>query len=232
MNYLKTNIIAIAPIFLFLFAFSANGQNSSDGSNKSVEFGFRLMPTYSSLSVQSSSGNTVSGEATLGFGMGAFLGFNFNQHVGVQGEVIYSSISQKSTINNAEQKINLRYVNIPLLLSLNTGKSKFINLNAVAGPQVGFKVGSSLTTSGTVDPNNPQPVLSVKKNDLGFAYGLGVDFGLNPSRSVRLSLGYRGVLGILDVSDNSKTATNNTYYILDRSHIKTNAIYAGLSILF
>ncbi|KRP07614.1 MAG: hypothetical protein ABR94_08265 [Sphingobacteriales bacterium BACL12 MAG-120802-bin5] len=134
--------------------------------------------------------------------------------------------------NDVEQQLNLRYVNIPLLLSLNTGKTKAINFNAVAGPQVGFNVGSSLSHSSEQNPDQPQALLSVKKGDIGFAYGAGIDFGLNPEKTIRLGMGYRGVLGLLDISDSSNTTTTEGYYVLDRSKLKTNAAYIGLSILF
>jgi len=190
------------------------------------------MPTFSSFDMQTSTDGTVTSDVTLGFGGGIFLGFNFTEHVGVQGELIYSSISQESSDVNINRKINLRYVNIPLLLSLNTGKSKVVNLNVVAGPQIGFNVGSSLTQDGTNDANNEQAVLSVKKNDLGFAYGAGIDIGLNTLHTWRLGLGYRGVFGLVDISDKNNNNTEGTYYVLDKAHVRTHAAYIGLSLLF
>jgi hypothetical protein len=157
------------------------------------------------------------------------LGVNLWKHVGIQGEVIYSSISQKFKETDTERKINLKYVNIPLLLSLNTGKTNAINFNLVAGPQIGISVGSSLSGIGT---DSTKAVLSVKKGDLGFAYGAGLDFGINPARTVRVSLGFRGIFGLFDISDNNNTLATDSYYLLDRSHIQTYAGYLGLSILF
>jgi hypothetical protein len=199
---------------------------------KKAEFGIRLMPTYSSFDMKTSDGGTVSGDVTLGFGMGAILGFSFSEHVGIQGEFIYSSVSQKVNDKDVEHKVNLRYVNVPLLLTLNSGKSKVINLNIVGGPQMGFNVGSSITTTGAADVNNPQPVLSVKKGDFGVAYGAGADIALTSSHTLLLSLGYRGVLGLIDISDQSTSSTTGSYYVLDRTHLKTNAFYAGLTLMF
>jgi hypothetical protein len=131
-----------------------------------------------------------------------------------------------------QRKIDLKYVNVPLLLSLNTDKSKLVNLNVVVGPQFGINVGSSITTSGQYSSNNKQPVLSVRKNDVGIAYGAGLDFGLNAARTIRLGVGYRAVMGLLDVSNNNQTLTTDSYYVLDRSHIKSHSAHAGLSIMF
>jgi hypothetical protein len=195
------------------------------------EFGLRFMPTFSSFEMKNSGGGTVKGDVTLGFGLGALLGFNFTNVVGIQGEVMYSSITQKYKELDVEHRVNLRYLNIPLLLSLNTGKTKAVNFNIVGGPQIGISAGSRLSTVGD---NNliAEPVLSVRRGDLGVAYGAGVDFALNAKRTFRFGLGYRGVLGLLDISDNNKSLTTDSYYILDRTNIKTNAAYFGLSLLF
>jgi len=197
-----------------------------------AEFGMRFMPTVSNFDMQTSSGGTVKGEVTLGYGVGALLGFNFSDHVGLQGEVIYSSINQKYTEEDVEYKVNLKYINIPLLFALNTNKSGPVNLNLVGGPQIGISVGSDVFTSGNNTTGESQPVVSVKKGDLGLAYGAGVDFGLNSSGALRLGLGFRGVYGLLDISDNSNSTTTDSYYILDRTHMKTYSAYAGLSLLF
>lgn len=196
------------------------------------EVGIRFMPTFTAVKMQSSSNGQVSGKVNLGFGAGILLGFNFTNHVGVQGELIYSSIVQEDATDGVNSKLKLSYVNIPLLLSLNTGKSKFINLNVVGGPQIGFNVGSAFSQTGVIDPNDPQPILAVKKSDLGLAYGMGVDFALTSDRTFRLALGYRGVLGLVDISDNNNTTNTDSYYVIQKTKLRTNSIYAGVSLLF
>ncbi len=213
-------------VFIVVVLFSAAQMGAQKAS-----IGFRFMPTFSSFDLKTSTGGTVSGEATFGFGFGGLLGFNFTKHVGIQGEVIYSSLSQKYKEVDVERKVNLRYVNIPLLLSLNSGKSQLFNFNIVAGPQIGISTGSSLKVSGAGVSAAPA-IVSVKKGDLGFAYGAGFDFGINTLHNVRFDLGYRGVIGLFDISDNSGTLTTDSYYILDRTHVKSNAVYLGLSLLF
>lgn len=213
---------------LLVLSLSFVGQSAA----QRVALGVRFMPTFSTFDIKTSSGGTVSGTISLGFGVGAQLAVGITKHIGVQGEFIYSSLAQKNTEQNVERKIKLKYVNIPLLIAFNTGRSKMINLNVVAGPQIGVSVGSSLRTSGGNNSDTLQAVLAVRKGDLGFAYGVGLDFGLNPARTVRLDVGFRGVLGLFDISDHSGTLSTDSYYILDRSHVRANSAYIGLSFLF
>lgn len=221
MKFLKDKISVAIQALLLIITFNANAQKG--------EFGFRYMPTYSSTDIQLSSGGKVEGNATLGFGAGAILGFNFTNNIGIQGEIIYSSTSQKYKEVDIERQINLKYINLPLMLSFNTGKLKVVNFNIVAGPQMGISVGSSISGITT---DNPDAVLSVKKSDLGVAFGAGLDFGVTPDRSLRIGIGYRGVRGLVDISDNNRTLNTGSYYVLDKAHSKSNSAYIGLSYLF
>lgn len=196
---------------------------------QSAEFGLRFMPAFTKFDINTSSGGTIKGDVNMGYGLGALLGYHFSSHVGIQGEMIYSAFAQKYKENNVERNINLKYINFPLLLALNTSKFKAVNFGIVAGPQIGLNVGSKLlSSSGSIG----DPILSVKKGDLGFAYGAGLDFGLNPAHTFILGIGFRGVYGLIDISDRSNTIQDNSYYILDRTKIKVYSGYAGLSWLF
>ncbi len=236
----KNKIIVYASFaaILCVAALNANAQEpapaaaSSDASGKMCEIGVRFMPTFSSFQMRGSGGNTISGSVTFGYGVGAIAGLNFSDHVGIQGEILYYSISQKYKESNVTREVNLRYVNIPLLLSLNTGKSKPVNLNFVVGPQIGISAGGNVHTSGGDGTTTADAILVVKKGDLGFAYGAGLDFGLNSARTFRLGVGFRGVYGLFDISDDSRSANTNEFLILDKSHVKTYSGYLGLSLLF
>jgi len=45
-------------------------------------------------------------------------------------------------------------------------------------------------------------------------------------------MGFRGVYGLFDISDDSGTTSTDSYYVLDKTNLKTYSVYAGLSILF
>lgn len=210
---------------------AAEATSTGDASGKMLEFGVRFMPTLTSFQMQTSGGNTIKGEMTIGYGGGAFVGVNFNENIGIQAELLYFSIAQKNKEQDVTRQVNLRYVNIPVLLSLNTGKSKPVNLNVVAGPQIGVSAGGDVETSGGDGVTEAKAVVVVKNGDVGFAYGAGVDFGLNAAKTFRLGVGFRGVYGLFNISDDSQNRETNEYYILDKAHVKTYSAYVGVSIL-
>jgi len=194
-------------------------------------FGLQYLPTFSKFDVKQVTGGVYKTTAVLGFGAGAQLGFNLTEHVGLQGEVLYSAIAQKYVDEqNIERRIDLSYVNVPLLLVLNTNVSAPVNLNLVVGPQIGINTGSKLEGSGSGGVDTVQAVLAVKAADLGFAYGAGLDFNL--SEALSLGVGFRGVYGLIDISDNSQSAATDQYYLLDRSHVQTYSGYVGLKVKF
>lgn len=196
------------------------------------ELGARFMPTYSSFDVRSYNNDVVEGTLTYGLGWGGLIAINYDEHIGFQGEVIYQELSQKFRDRELDYIVRLNYVNIPLLLSLNTGKGNAVNLNLSGGPQVGINVGSEVEVSDVKGTDTLNAILAVKQGDFGFAYGAGFEFGLGKSRNVHLDIGFRGVFGLVDISDKSKSTTTEDYYILDRAHVQTYAGYVGLTLAF
>jgi len=194
--------------------------------------GIRFMPTTSNIKVQNSDGNSVDGDIVLSYGYGGLLGFNFTKHLGLQLEVLYNTLSQKYADHTLDREIDINYVNVPLLLSLNVNRTNAFNINLAIGPQLGVNVGSSVTTRGSINGNtNRKAVLAVKENDFGIAYGGGVDFGLNEARTIRFDIGFRGVNGLIDVSDRSEKLETGSYYILQKKRTQTYSGYIGFTFL-
>jgi hypothetical protein len=222
----KSIFLAIsATLFLVVTTFLKSEAQKS-------EFGLRFFPTISSFSMKTSSGKLVIGEANPGCGFGANLAYNFSKCAGIQGELDYITISQKYSELEIERRVSLRYLNIPILLSFNTDRTKPVNFNIILGPQIGICVGSALSITGNSGSYYPEAILSVKKGGLGLAYGAGVDFVLNRLGSVRLGAGFRGVSGLYDISDDNAGLKTNSFYILSRSYIETLSIYSGVSFQF
>ncbi len=232
----KKSIIVTGILFLSLAttlkAKEVPALLADEPSFKRVEFGIRFMPTVSAFTMQTSSGGTVKGEATLGFGIGGMLAFNFSNHLGIQAEVIYNSLSQKYKDQNMDREIKVRYVGIPLLFSINTGKSNPVNLNIVFGPQMGINMGSKIKRSGGTDTDTVTYVLATKKSDFGIAYGAGLEFMLNETRTIRMDIGFRGVYGLTNINNNTATQSDDTVYIVESTKVRTMSAYLGFSFLF
>ena len=195
----------------------------------SVELGLRYFPTFTAFEISSPNNGIINAEFTVSNGFGAILAYYYTDQSAIEAEFIYNSLSKKYSYQNGENTIELKYINVPILYSFNTGKLDPVNFNVVIGPQIGLKVGSSMTLNQTENGSNTfKGILAVKNGDLGFAYGAGVDFG---NASWRMSAGFRGVYGLLDISDNSRSVTTDEFYILDRSHVKTYSIYLGVSLI-
>ncbi len=211
---------------------NAAQQESSAGSSDLASFyiGARFMPVFTDFEVKTVSDDVAQTSFVVGYGAGGYIGVNLSKNIGLQGEVLYNALSQKYTDNSIEHQIDLTYLNIPLLLVFNTDVTKPVNFNICAGPQLGINLGSDIKTEGSGGVDTVTAVLAVKKGDIGFAYGAGLDF--NIAENLTFGLGFRGVYGLVDISDNSQTKTTEQYYILDRTHIKTYAAYAGIALKF
>ncbi|MGZ4033998.1 MAG: porin family protein [Bacteroidia bacterium] len=195
-----------------------------------VELGVRYLPTFSSLDLRTYNGDIVKGSATMSNGFGIMLGLNLNKYIGVQGELNYYQVSQKYKDRNLDRQIDISYLNIPVLLSLNTNKESIVNLNLVAGPQFGINVGSNIKTSGNNNTDTLRAVVSMKHGDVGFAYGAGLEVALNPEHTFRLDLGFRGFYGLVNM--NSTASGKDTYNVIVEASRKTYGGYIGLTLLF
>ena len=205
-------------------------KTESNSELKMGEIGLRYMPTFSALSFRTESGNVVTGSVTMNHGFGLMLGVNFTRHFGLEGDIIYYSTSQSYKDVNVNRDVTIRYIDVPLLLSFNTDRSKPINVNFVAGPQFGFNVGTHISSAGSENNDTLHAVVAVKKSDVGVAYGVGVEFALNPEHCLRLDVGYRGFYGLVDM--NGTTSGNETFNVILNKSRKTQGFYVGLTFEF
>lgn len=215
---------------LFIALLIAGKSFAQDNTLKRVELGVRYMPTFSSIDLKTVNDDVIEGSVSMKHGFGVMLGINLSKHFGIQGEIDYYEVSQEYRDLEVNREVDIKYINIPLLLSLNTNKEKRVNLNVVAGPQFGINAGASIKTTGTENTEDIHAVVAVKKADVGIAYGAGLEFALNQNHSVRLDLGYRGFYGLVDINDSK--SDNNTYNVVAEASRKSNAVYAGFTLTF
>jgi len=198
------------------------------------EFGLRYMPTFSSLRLRGSNGETINGEITMSHGWGLMGALNFSRHIGLQAEINYHEINQKYKDQGLNREVNVSYLNIPVMHSINTYKEAPVNLNFVVGPQFGFNVGAETSgdTSGNADA--AQATVGAKAGDVGAAYGAGLEIMLNDNHTLRLDLGFRGYYGLVNMSadQTNNSGSTETYNVLLNASRKTYAGYLGLTFLF
>lgn len=197
---------------------------------KQGEFGARYMPTFFVLDIRSSSGEVIQGAVAYSHGFGVMFGSYHNPHTGYQIEINYYNINQRYRDRDLERQVSISYINIPLLLSLNTNKAGPFNLNFVAGPQFGLNVGSNLKTTSNGGTDTLNAVVAVKRGDIGLAYGVGAEFMMNQEHTIRFDFGYRGFYGLVKMD--AQVIGDNTYNVIVSATRKTNSAYIGLTLLF
>jgi hypothetical protein len=193
--------------------------------------GFRFLPTLTNLSFSNPQHGTVPSTSVLGYGFGGLYGVNFSDHAGIQAELLVNTLTQGYKEGNETRTVHINYINLPILMVINTGVSKQVNFNVAFGPQFGYNIGCYISQGPEPYEDTITAKVAVKPGDLGIAYGLGFDVKLDNSQT-KLTLGYRGDFGIVDVSDASNNQTVNEYYIIQRSFLITYAAYIGLSFGF
>jgi hypothetical protein len=196
------------------------------------EFGVRYMPTFSSLGLRTYNGEVVQGDLTMSQGFGLMLGVNLSKNIGIQAEASYLDVSQKYKDRNLDRQVNVSYLNIPIMLSVNTDKSRMVNLNFVAGPQFGVNLGSSIQTTGNEETGTLRAVVGAKGTDVGVAYGTGLEFALSRNHCLRADLGYRGFYGLINGSVNQTSSNPDTYNVYVRGSRFSHAAYLGLTLCF
>ncbi|HWY13095.1 MAG TPA: porin family protein [Bacteroidia bacterium] len=196
------------------------------------EFGVRYMPTFASLNLRNYNNEVIQGDFTMSQGFGIMLGTNFSKNIGLQAEVNYLDITQKYKDQNLNRQVEVSYLNIPILLSLNTDKTRMVNLNFVAGPQFGVNLGSGISTTGNENTQTLHATVGASGTDVGLAYGTGLEFALSKTHCLRLDLGYRGFYGLFDASAKQYSSNPDTYNVIVRGSRKTHAAYAGLTLCF
>src|SRR5665647_2457764 len=99
----------------------------------------------------------------IGFNFGLLGHIHLNNHFAIQPEIVYSAQGAKQTVDNGTNKLNLDYINVPVLLQY-----MFDNgLRLQAGPQVGFLVSAkSKTGNNSIDVKN-----DLKPIDFGASIG-------------------------------------------------------------
>ena len=131
-----------------------------------------------------------------GFNLGLLGHIHLAKQWAFQPELVYSGQGAKYTNNGVETKINLDYINIPLLVQY-----MFDNgFRLQAGPQVGILAGARSTTG------NESVKIKDNLQSGDFAFSLGGGY-VNPATGFGIDARYN--IGLSNINENSATKSTN-----------------------
>lgn len=143
--------------------------------------------------------NSNSGDAKLGFHLGLIGHLHLSERFALQPELVFSTQGSEFTENGSKTKLNLNYINVPLLLQY-----MFDNgFRLQAGPQLGFLV------SAKADVNDTDFDLKdeFKGVEIGATFGMSY---INPNSNFGFDARYN--MGLADINENSPEASYNRGY--------------------
>ncbi|MEO5946756.1 MAG: porin family protein [Chitinophagaceae bacterium] len=140
--------------------------------------------------------NNVKYDTKLGFHLGMLGHIHLSKQFALQPELLYSAQGAKYTIANNEYKLNLGYINVPVMLQY-----MFDNgFRLQAGPQIGF------LTRAKSELNNTKTDVKDNFKTVDFAVGFGVGY-VSPKSGLGIDARYN--LGVSDINENSTVKSTN-----------------------
>ena len=142
------------------------------------------------------SNNDAAYKSKAGFNMGLIGHIHLDKQLALQPEIVYSGQGTKYNTGNVETKLNLNYINVPVLLQY-----MFDNgFRLQAGPQVGFLI-SAKSKAGAVSTD-------IKNNLRTIDFGIGAGVGyVHPESGFGVDARYN--LGLSKINDNNSVKSYN-----------------------
>ena len=191
---MKKFVVTIGLIMVFALACNAQDDMGSNltgmGLKAGVNFGSFIGSAAGSPSTRA------------GFTGGGFLTYSIVRQLSIQPELYFTMKGGKRLPNTIdEEKWELNYLEIPLLLKFNFPTESMVSPSVFAGPQLGFPLSAFYNEQDVMD--------YVKGTEFSLAFGAGVKYKL---KTVSLTFDARYVLGLTKIV----SATDyNIFYGLD-----------------
>ena len=213
-TFMKKFLLGLAVIAgSFTFA---QQKNSTPVSKSPVRFGIKAGLNVSTMSKESDLDN-YSRKARTGFNAGVFANIPLSSDFSVQPEILYSQYGNKIKFTDDGDKIyakrNLDYITVPVMFQYNVVPNFYLE----AGPEFGFKVGSTIKY---VNETLNFSVTSTVDDAKGFNLGLGIGAGYYVTPNIGITARY--VAGLTDVIKDNKGG----------DAIKNNVFQVGLAYKF
>jgi len=140
--------------------------------------------------------NGVKYDTKAGFNLGLIGHIHLDKQFAIQPELVYSGQGAKYNADGTEVKLNLGYINVPVLFQYMFDNGFRIE----AGPQIGFLISAkSEANNNSVDVKN-----NLKSVDAGL--GVGVSY-VNPSSGFGIDGRYN--IGLSNINENSSVKSMN-----------------------
>lgn len=174
--------------------------------NAQVSFGIKGGTNIAEHSFKEQ-GTTINRASINGFTLGAVLEIGLSENVFVQPEAVFVQKGSELEAPTLGEKINVNYIDIPVLLKVKLLNTKLINVNLLGGPSFGLALNGEET-----DANNQTIDINFGGED-GFRR---FELGINAGGGVGVNLGSIGVFGdvrylfgVSNISDDANREIKN-----------------------
>jgi len=194
-------LILVAGLVMFV---TGNGY-----AQKKSSLGVRAGLTSANLKF-SGGGTSITADSKIGFYSGLFAQIGVSAKFAIQPEIFYSLLGTKFSQGSGEDKVNLEYINLPVL-------AKYTNegFSIIVGPQIGFLISAKEKTAAS----NSDIKDSFNSTDIAGIIGAGFTFTNGFGFDARYQLGLANI-----------GSKDNPY--LGDAKIKSNAFMVGLHFIF
>lgn len=183
--------------------------SSSVFAQQGFEFGAQVMPQLTLIVNDDdfAAGDELNFRTTAHLAYGIHAAYNFNDHLGVQTGLLFSTqgqkyVNDKPTANTSTSEVRMNYLKIPLLLKFNSNPEASAQFVATVGPQFGLLNKVDYYTN---DEKLSVPNFDFKEwynnMDLGAVLGLGARFRLTDNLQLGTSFRFDYSLGNIENED-------------------------------
>lgn len=224
----KPNILIVTAL-ISLFSLQSLAQEG-------IFIGAKFAPGVSSINGKTYN-DSLKVETTIALGGGGLIGYQFNENIATQLEVLYMATGQKYKAGTVDYHVRTNYLSMPILFKWSTDINNPVSFNVQFGPQISFLMGTELETDNAGGGVQIEPEISIRPQDIGIAYGLGLDFNLTSDSKLQGLFGFRGINGLVDINNQDEVnpenpGVTNQYIIIEKATTSIYSMYLGIQYRF
>ena len=169
-----------------------------------VSVGVKAGANFAKLKFDEDDSDNDAVKNLVGAVAGLFVSKAITDSVGIRAEGLFSQKGAKfEGGTDDDDKINLTYIDVPVLLTVGPSSSGSARFNVFTGPQVSFKTKAELESSGVSLDFDDQ----VKSTDFGWVLGVGVESG-------RFTADARYTLGLSNIAKEGDNVKNRAFAVM------------------